>query len=121
MSTLDEIEQAIAAHAQWKQRLNDAIVCGRSDWTPAEVRQDCNCQFGKWLYDGIDPKEKTSKAYAKILSMHALFHKEAGTVLELALNGEQQEAKLRVAIGGVYLKISSELIHEMQNWKKSFN
>ena len=119
MSTKDEIEQAIAAHAQWKQRLNDAIESGRSDWTPSEVRADCNCLFGKWLYGGIDPREKSSKSYLKILGMHALFHREAGTVLELALSGGQQEAKMRVAIGGVYLKISSELIHAMKQWQAS--
>src|SRR3569833_2619986 len=65
MSTKDAITAGIAAHGMWKQRLIDAINTGKSTWSPATVKLDNQCEFGKWLYS-CSPQERGSAHYAKI-------------------------------------------------------
>ena len=53
MSVHDEIDKAISAHGMWKQKLRNAIDTGECESTPAKVKMDNNCAFGKWLYERI--------------------------------------------------------------------
>lgn len=92
MSTQDAIKAGIAAHGMWKQRLSDAIINGKSDWKPATVKLDNQCEFGKWLLS-CSPQEKSSPYFAKIKDLHAQFHEEAGKVLDLALRGKKRTRK----------------------------
>jgi hypothetical protein len=117
MSTHDEISKAISAHGQWKQKLRTAIDTGQCESTPDKVKMDNNCSFGKWLYDRIDPAVKSSPFYTKIVKLHAEFHQEAGSILEIALAGDKTAASARIALGSVFAKLSAQLTHEMKEWQ----
>ena len=65
MSTSDSINKGISAHGMWKQRLLDAIKTGQSEWSPANVKQDNQCEFGKWLYS-CSAEVKNSPHYNEI-------------------------------------------------------
>ncbi len=119
MSVHDEIDKAVAAHGAWKQKLRSAIDTGKSESTPAKVKMDNNCSFGKWLYERIDPKAKGSPYYNDILKMHADFHKEAGAILELALKGNKDQANDLMKLGSNFSKISAKLTTTMKSWQKS--
>lgn len=120
MSTKDAITKGIAAHGMWKQRLLDAIVTGKSEWTPTIVCQDNQCEFGKWLYS-CNAGEKSSPHYEKIRQLHADFHKNAATVLDLALHGKRQEAEENISDQSDYSTTSANLTREMMNWKISLS
>jgi len=47
VSIKEAITKGIGAHGMWKQRIIDAINKGESEWTPAIVAQDNQCEFGK--------------------------------------------------------------------------
>lgn len=116
MGTLDSITNGISAHGQWKQRLSEAIKTGKSEWTPATVKQDNQCEFGKWLYScGAD--EKSNAHYDIIKKMHAEFHQCAGGILEKALSGNTSDAEAEIGAGSDYRKISAGLTAEMMKWK----
>lgn len=117
MSLVDEINKGIGAHGMWKQRIIDAINTGQSEWTPAVVRQDNQCEFGKWLYS-CSPQDKVSPHYEKVKDFHAQFHKVAAGVLEIALAGKKAEAETAIGINSEYKSISGELTKEMIAWKK---
>ena len=119
MSMKEEIKSAIAAHGQWKQKLRRAIDTGECESTPERVKQDNNCAFGKWLHFRIDPSHKTSAHYREIVALHAEFHTAAGHVLELALNGEKDQASKLIGLGSQFSKVSAKLTQEMQSWQDS--
>jgi len=116
MSTFDSLNSGISAHGQWKQRLAQAIKTGESDFTPVTVKQDNQCEFGKWLYD-CSPDEQASPHYATIKKMHAEFHTCAGAILEKALAGNVADAEAEIGMGSQYRTISAGLTTEMMKWK----
>ena len=118
MSTLENIKKGISAHGMWKQRLLDAIKTGQSEWSPTDVKQDNQCEFGKWLYS-CSSEEKGSEYYNEIKDLHAQFHTCAGGILEQALSGKTEEATKAVDMGSEYRTISSKLTSEMMKWKKA--
>ena len=119
MSTHDEINNAIAAHGAWKQKLRSAIETGECESTPSKVKQDCNCSFGKWLHERISSNEKKSPYYTEALSVHAQFHLEAGEILDLALKGDKNLANVKMKLGGEFAHLSSKLTHTMKSWQSS--
>jgi hypothetical protein len=117
LSTQDEIKKAIGAHGQWKSRLLAAVNSGTSDFTVAQVSADNNCEFGKWLYNGIDVGAKKSPHYEEVRKMHAQFHTAAGKVLGSALAGHGAEAKASIEnSAGDYSKASGDLTRGMMAW-----
>ena len=119
MSVHDEIDKAISAHGTWKQKLRRAVDTGECESTPEKVKMDNNCAFGKWLHERIDPSVKSSPYYSEVVSLHAQFHKEAGAILELALEGDKEQAKKLLSITGNFAKCSGALTRKMQEWQGS--
>lgn len=119
MSIKEEIDNAIAAHGQWKHKLRKAIDTGESESTPERVKQDNNCAFGKWLHVRIDASAKASAHYPKAVSLHAEFHKIAGHVLDLALKGEKDQASSLISLGSEFSKLSAQLTKELKTWQES--
>lgn len=83
------------------------------------VKQDNNCAFGKWLHCRIDASEKNSAHYAKVVSLHAEFHKVAGHILDVASNGEKDQANNLISADSQFSNLSTQLTQEMQTWKGS--
>jgi len=116
MGIVDSLNSGISAHGQWKQRLAEAIKTGASDFTPAVVKQDNQCEFGKWLCS-CSTDEKASPHYEKIKKMHTEFHQCAGSILEKALSGNTTDAEAEIGMGSQYRVISAGLTTEMMKWK----
>ncbi len=117
MSLKDEISKGIGAHGKWKQRILSAIQTGQSEWTPETVRQDNQCDFGKWLY-ACSSQDKSSPHYDKVKELHAHFHTVAGGVLEMALTGDKAKAESAVTMNSEYRSVSGNLTSEMMAWKR---
>jgi len=115
----EEIEKAIEAHGAWKKKLRDAIDTGTSESTPEKVSQDNNCSFGKWLHERIDPEAKNDPHYPSAVELHAKFHKEAGKILALALDGKKDDATKGIAIGSDFYTATNELTKHMKDWRDS--
>ncbi|TGD72325.1 hypothetical protein E4634_15280 [Mangrovimicrobium sediminis] len=119
MSIHEEIPKAVAAHGKWKSKLRAAIDTGEAESTPEKVKMDNNCSFGIWLHERIDDQHRGSPFYRDVLQLHADFHKEAGSILELALNGDKDEANKRIGLGSNFSSISAQLTNKMTEWKES--
>ena len=92
--TVQEIKKAIGAHGAWKLKLRTAITTGRSEATPADVRCDDKCEFGKWMYGStLDDQIRAGKPYNVIKRLHAEFHQCASKVLTLATSGQKDAAE----------------------------
>ena len=100
--------------------MRHAIETGECESTPDKVKMDNNCAFGKWLYERIDPNAKSSSYYAKAVDLQAKFHKNAGHILELALNGDKEEAKLLMGLASDFTKYSGQLTRTLKEWQETF-
>ncbi|MBI5473545.1 MAG: CZB domain-containing protein [Ignavibacteriae bacterium] len=116
MVTKEAIEAALAAHAQWKKRLQDAITTGQSEFKPDAVKKDNACQFGQWLY-GLPQQDTASEDFKKVKMLHAEFHKIAGEILMLALSGKKENAMKMLGFGGSYGTATGKLVLALQSWK----
>lgn len=115
----ENLTNAIAAHAQWKERLIAAIESGTSDFEPAIVKLPNKCEFGQWLYgDTISSDIKESSYYTKVVELHAAFHVEAGKVLSMALAGNKEQATQLMGSGSEFANLSSELTETINEWAK---
>jgi len=119
MSTYDEIDKAISAHGMWKHKLRKAIDVGECESTPEKVCMDNNCAFGKWLHERIDASAKESDYYREIVDLHAKFHKEAGSILGLALQGNKGAANSRMTLTSPFTVLSGTLTRTMKAWQES--
>lgn len=86
------VAAAIEAHTRWIIRVRAAVNSGASEFEPAAVRLDHACEFGRWLYGESSAKIRGSSLYEEIRSLHASFHEQAASILELALEGNSAKA-----------------------------
>ena len=117
MAEFTTFDQAVAAHAQWKYRLYQAINTGKSEWTVAQVRTDDQCDLGKWLRS-LPMSEQQSERYKVIWALHVEFHTIASEVLEMALAGRKEEAKEAIALGTHFSEITTNLTMGLIAWKE---
>ncbi len=115
MTTVEMTAKAVQSHAQWKIRLQSAISTGKSDFDPATVRQDNQCDFGKWLYEV--PARERDDNWKTAVDLHAKFHREAGSILATALSGDKEKAKAAMGDGSVYAQVSKDLTSHMMKWR----
>jgi hypothetical protein len=116
----DAIDAALTAHAQWKNRLLEAIKTGQSEFNADIVKKDNACLFGQWLYK-LSPEDILSEHYSKVKKLHAEFHETAADILKLALEGKKNEALKKLEPGGGYGSISGKLVLALNSWKDSMN
>jgi hypothetical protein len=114
------LDNAVAAHSNWKTRLRSALSNGKFDGTSATVRVDNHCDFGKWLY-GIElsAAEKRTEHYESVKQLHMQFHREAAKVVGCIIAGESDVADKAMALGGSYAKASSALTEAVIKWRHS--
>ena len=112
----ESIDAALAAHSQWKKRLQDAIENGKSEFKPEVVKTDNACQFGQWLYSLPTQVQKTSD-FIKVKQLHADFHAIAGEILNLAITGKKEIAREKIESGKEYSHATGKLVLALQSWK----
>jgi hypothetical protein len=114
----EDIDNAIAAHGLWKQRLHSAITKGAHIFSLAQVQVDNGCDFGKWFYGLPAALQETGQGKA-IQGLHASFHTEAARILILALDGHVAEAEKALESGSVYARLSAQLTLALTEWKQT--
>ena len=113
----EAIKKAVAAHSMWKARLRTAIQSGKTDVPVATIKMDNQCEFGKWLHSSASTIEaKHMNRYKVVKDLHAQFHKMAGQVAELAVEGNRNDAEQ--LLDGEYASASVKLTKEMMDWQK---
>jgi methyl-accepting chemotaxis protein len=117
----EALDNAIAAHGQWKaRRLAQALGTGKLETPVATIRTDNQCAFGKWLHGG-SVSHADSPYYKTTKDLHAEFHQTAARVAELAMGGRKAEAEKLMAVDGEYANISGKLTSALLGWKRSLD
>ena len=119
MGYVEEIDNALAAHVLWKQRLKNAIEKGSSEFSVTGLQADYFCDFGKWLY-GLPLEMRTTANWIKAQKLHAEFHLEAARVLSVALNQRKKGEALRLlGPGEKYTTLSEQMSVALTQWKQA--
>ena len=91
-----DFDQAIAAHAAWKNKLSKYLANPDQSLQPAEIALDNRCELGKWIA-GEGQKFASLSEYSSVKSNHARFHKVAADIVQRANAG--QEVSEEVVLG----------------------
>lgn len=119
MTTHQQIIKAIGAHALWKSRLEKVIAQGISDTSVTVVRQDDQCDFGRWMHGSELPEgEKRSTHFKECLHLHRQFHLAAAKIMTLALANKRDEATRAMAPRSEFANSSASLTKAMMDWDK---
>ena len=112
-----EITEAIHYHSAWKRRLRLAIDTGKTDIAAEEVARDDQCEFGRWLRGPSFSEAGRDGTYEAVCQLHAQFHRVAAATLQMALNGNKEEAERCMGVSGVYSRASQRLIRALSGWR----
>ena len=91
------LDNAVAAHAQWKTRFR-AAISSKEALDAATIGKDNCCELGKWLHGEGKLQLGTKPEFMALIERHKGFHAEAGKVASL-INGKKY-AEAEAAIGG---------------------
>jgi hypothetical protein len=105
-----DFDQVIRNHSHWKYLLKKAIEQGQSELTEINARDPHHCAFGKWLFS---PAGKVLPHYLEVVELHQHFHKEAAKVLDLALQGQPNEASESLKLGSPFNQATAKLINKL--------
>lgn len=88
-----DIDISIAAHENWKVRL-DSFVEGNSSeqFTASDVACDQSCELGKWIYNDGEANLGKYAAFVDLKAQHKMFHFTASSVISLTQAGKTEEA-----------------------------
>ena len=100
------LESAIAAHAEWKAKLRNAIL--QEEQLDADaISSDNQCPLGQWLHGDGKAKYGTMACYGMCVTRHAEFHKSAGSVARTINAQKYAEAKAMLAYGTPFTEASN--------------
>lgn len=87
-----DLESAITAHAQWRNRFRTAIRNGDTLDATMIGKDNC-CALGRWLHGDARTLYAGHTAYGMLITHHASFHIEAAKVAAEINNKRYEEAE----------------------------
>lgn len=112
-----DIDKAIAAHENWKARLQKRLD-GTSDEVldPAVVCLDNRCDLGKWLHGPGNKRLGHYPAFTVLIARHQYFHQQAGTVVAQTQAGDVDGAQK--TLNGPFKYGSSQVVLLLKELKR---
>ena len=108
---MKKIDRAIFEHSRLKFHLKNTIETAQSDFKHEEIKDHHACPLGEWL---DSPEGQILPSYAELTEIHKNFHEEAAKILDLALQGQKNEAKLGIQpLTSKFSKLSSQLVNKL--------
>jgi len=104
-----DFDQAIAAHAEWKEKLRDYLRKRDGSFKPAEIGMDTRCPLGQWIH-GEGSRYVKLVEYSTLRIEHARFHKAAAEVVRRVHSGESASADIALGPKSEFAKASSAVV-----------
>ena len=112
-----DIDTAIAAHENWKLRLQNYLN-GKSTEVlqPELVCMDDRCDLGKWLHGTGGQRLGKYPAFTMLVARHKYFHVQASTVVALAQADDREKATQ--TLGSSYRHASNQVVLLLKELKR---
>lgn len=112
-----DIDTAIAAHENWKLRLQNYLDgASAEDLQPEVVCLDDRCDLGKWLHGAGKMRLGAYPAFSVLVARHQYFHQQAASVVAQARAGDHEKAAQ--TLNGSYRYASSQVILLLKELKR---
>ena len=112
-----DIDTAIAAHENWKLRLQNYVNGKSSETLHADVVcMDDRCDLGKWLHGPGNQRMGKYPAFTMLVARHKYFHVQASTVVALAQADEKGKAEQM--IDSSYRHASNQVVLLLKELKR---
>lgn len=102
------LDDAIAAHAEWKMKLRFAIQ-RKEQLDVSIISLDNKCPFGQWLHGDAKTKYGKLAGYTTCVAKHSEFHRCAGNVAQTINAGKYTEAKAMMGNDTPFAAASSDV------------
>ncbi len=112
-----DFDQAIASHADWKQRLIDYLKKRDHSLKASEIGLDTRCPLGKWIY-GEGSKHVRRMEFSNMRIEHARFHRASAEVVRRADQGLSVSADFTVGAGTEFERASTAVVNALKAIKK---
>jgi hypothetical protein len=111
-----DIQVAIAAHENWKNRLQ-AYLDGTSKevFVAENICFDDRCDLGKWIHSSGKAKMGQYPGFTALMSHHKMFHFAASNVVALQSRGKTAEAA--VILAGQFAQFSKSVVGDLNALK----
>lgn len=95
-----DIDTAIAAHENWKTRLQAQLnQTGTETLDPTVVCRDDRCDLGQWLHGPGRQRLGKYPAFSVLVARHQYFHVQASTVVAQVHSGDRAAAERTLDTG----------------------
>jgi hypothetical protein len=112
-----DIDTAIAAHENWKLRLQNYLSGNSTENLQAEVVcLDDRCDLGKWLHGPGGQRLGKYPAFSVLVARHKYFHVQASTVVALAQANDKDQATK--TLEGSYRHASTQVVLLLKELKR---
>lgn len=111
-----DIDVAMAAHENWKNRLG-TFIAGTSteSFRPEVICCDDQCDLGKWIYRDGEKHLGKYVTFADLKSTHKLFHYTASNIVTMQQTGNETEA--RRLLDSDFTKLSEKIKKRLTDMK----
>jgi len=112
-------DDAVAAHSEWKRKLNSYLQKPDHSLNAAEVAADDRCVLGQWI-KGEGRTYSSAPEFAKLTTEHTRFHKAAADIVNKVDRGQDVSAELVLGGGSEFGRASSAVVLAIIDMKKKY-
>ena len=115
------LEEAAAAHIQWKLRLKEMVAGSNQEaLDPEVIGDDAKCALGQWIH-GEAENIRHLHNYHTLVREHKYFHKCAAKVVRLALSGHIDQARMAMGNHGEMTDASNRIVAALKLIQQELN
>ncbi len=111
-----DLDIAIGAHRNWKDRLTNYLAGNSSeDLRPEVICHDDRCDLGKWIHSDGQRQLGQYSMFLELRAVHKIFHQQASSVVALHQSGKLEAAQW--LLDGEYSKTSDRIVSRLEDLK----
>lgn len=111
-----DLDIAIGAHKNWKDRLTNYLAGNSSeDLRPEVICHDDRCDLGKWIHSDGQRQLGQYSMFLELRAVHKIFHQQASSVVALHQSGKLEAAQW--LLDGEYSKTSDRIVSRLEDLK----
>ena len=110
-------DDAISAHAAWKQKLSAYLRRPDQSIDMASLAADNHCALGQWIHSQAGAITSDAK-FVELKREHANFHRLAADVARRANAGENVSEEVYLGANSPYAKCSSRVVQLIMDMKR---
>lgn len=106
-------EEAVRAHAEWKEKLTTYLHHPDGSLDAAEVDRDDCCTLGKWIH-GLDSRSSNCAEVISLRVVHAEFHHAAAKIVRKADAGEERDVEKLLGKDSDFAALAAKVIAQIK-------